>query len=83
MLFAYGSVCSTFYQKSGQGIKSVEIASAGLASGVHSNGYSSNLAETQKIVKADQQGARRSSSPNGICRANQNRQFKCRLRFAP
>ncbi|HET6544259.1 MAG TPA: GAF domain-containing protein, partial [Chryseolinea sp.] len=52
MLFAYGLFAVLFIRNLVKGIKSVEIASAGLASGVHSNGYSSNLAETQKIVKA-------------------------------
>jgi GAF domain-containing protein len=52
LLFAYGLFAILFIRNLVKGIKSVEIASAGLASGVHSNGFSSNLPETQKIVKA-------------------------------
>src|SRR5688572_24471197 len=51
-LFAYGLLAILFIRNLVKGIKSVELASAGLASGAQSNGYSSKLPETQKIIKA-------------------------------
>ncbi|HZB13203.1 MAG TPA: GAF domain-containing protein [Chryseolinea sp.] len=52
LLLVFSLLAIIFTRSLLKGIKSVEIASANLALNIEANGYSSNIPETQKIIKA-------------------------------